>query len=84
MTRYTVTWHPEAEAELVELWLSAPDRAAITAAVQVIDAALGHDAAAKGNRVVEGLRVFHAPPLRVLFVAREADRVVEVEVVRRI
>lgn len=72
MTRFAVTWHPDAEAELVEVWLSAPDRAAITAAVQAIDAALADNAAAKGSRVAEGLRVFHAPPLRVLFVAREA------------
>jgi hypothetical protein len=84
MTRYTVTWHPEAENELTTLWLSAEDRSEITAAVQAIDLALVSDAATKGVEIAEGLRAFLAPPLRVLFVMRDADRVVEIEFVRRI
>lgn len=84
MTRYTVTWHPEAENELTELWLLATDREDITAAVQAIDVALATDASARGETVAEGLRFLIAPPLRVLFVIREADRVAQVELVRRI
>jgi len=84
MTRYTVTWHPEAENELTTLWLSAEDRSEITAAVQAIDLALVSDAATKGVEIAEGLRAFLAPPLRVLFVMHDADRVVEIEFVRRI
>jgi hypothetical protein len=84
MTRYTVTWHPEAENELTTLWLSAEDRSEITAAVQAIDLALASDAATKGVEIAEGLRAFLAPPLRVLFVMHDADRVVEIEFVRRI
>ena len=84
MTRFTVTWSSEAEDELVELWLNASDRNEISASVQAIDLALGSDAASKGEAVAEGLRAFNAPPLRVLFVARESDRVVNVALVRRI
>lgn len=37
MMRYTVTWHREAEDELMELWLVATDRNEITAAVRASD-----------------------------------------------
>jgi hypothetical protein len=84
MTRFTVTWHREAEDELVELWLGASDRNEIAAVVQAIDLALGNEVASKGEFVAEGLRSYNAPPLRVLFVTRESDRVVQVELVRRI
>lgn len=84
MTRYTVTWHPEAENELTSLWLSADDRNEITEAVQAIDLVLASDAATKGVEIAEGLRAFLAPPLRVIYATRDADRVVEVEFVRRI
>ena len=84
MTRYTVTWHPEAEAELTALWLTAEDRDEITTAVQAIDLALANDADAKGVVIADGLRAFLAPPLRVIFTTHDADRVVEVEFVRRI
>lgn len=84
MTRYTVTWQADAEAELVDIWLSASDRGEVAAAVRAIDEALSIDAGAKGDTVAEGLKSFNAPPLRVLFLVREADRVAEVELVRRI
>lgn len=84
MNRYTVTWQPEAEADLVALWLEAPDRNDVSAAVRSIDAALAMDAEAKGDLVAEGLRAFNAPPLRVLFTVRPADRVVEIELVRQL
>ena len=83
MTRFTVTWHPDAEGELVELWLSASDRNEIASAVQAIDLALSSDASSKGDAVAEGLRSFITPPLRVLFVARDSDRVAQVQLVRR-
>ena len=53
MMRFTVTWHPEAENELTELWLLATDREDITAAVQAIDIALATDASARGETVAE-------------------------------
>jgi len=84
MTRFTVTWHPEAEAELTELWLSGSDRNEIAAAVGAIDVALSVDATSRGQDVAEGLRSLNSPPLRVLFVVRESDRVVQIELVRRL
>lgn len=84
MNRYTVTWRPEAEAELVELWLQAQDRSEVTTAVRTIDAALSIDAEAKGTLVAEGLSGLNEPPLRVLFTVRAADRVVEIQLVRRL
>lgn len=84
MTRYTVTWQREAEGELVELWIAAADRDAIAAAVQAIDVALSSDAESKGDAVAEGLRSFNVQPLRALFVVRQADRVAEIVMVRRI
>lgn len=84
MTRFTVTWHREAEDELAQLWISATDRNEISAAVQAIDLALSNEADSKGENLAEGLRSFNAPPLRVLFAIVEADRVVQVELVRRI
>jgi len=84
MNRYTVTWQPEAETELVELWLEARDRNQLAAAVRAIDTDLAMDAEAKGDLVAEGIRAFNAPPLRVLFTVRPADRVVEIELVRRL
>lgn len=84
MTRFTVTWHREAEDELAELWLYATDLNEISAAVQAIDLALSSEAESKGEIVAEGLRSFNAPPLRVLFAISQADRVVQVELVRRI
>jgi hypothetical protein len=84
MNRYTVTWQPEAESELVELWLEAPDRNELAAAVRAIDRDLAMDAEAKGDPVAEGLLAFNAPPLRVLFTVRPADRVVEIELVRQL
>jgi len=84
MSRYTVTWHPDAESDLAELWMAAPDRREITSAVKAVDAALSTDAEVKGASVAEGLRSFNAPPIRVLFVVRADDRTAEVQLVRRI
>lgn len=84
MNRYTVTWHREAEDELTELWIAAPDRDEIAAAVRAIDAALASDAETRGEPVAEGLRSLNAPPLRVLFTVRQDDRLAVVQVVRRI
>jgi len=78
MTPYTVVWPKGSEADLAAIWLAAPDRQAVTEAAQAIDRALGEDAGIKGFELSEGLRVLYEPPLRVLFVVREKDRIVEV------
>ncbi len=78
MIRYTVVWHREGRDELAEIWTDAQDCNAVTAAADLIDQQLADDAAKKGTELSEGLRALFVPPLRVLFVVREDDRVVEV------
>lgn len=55
MNRYTVVWVQSAEDELVEAWLAAEDRNAVTSATHVIDQELGTDASSKGEEISEGL-----------------------------
>ena len=78
MTRYTVVWITSVQDELADLWLNAPDRRAVTAAVQAIDQELRDNATVKGSELSEGLRSFFAPPLKVIFTVREDDRIAEV------
>jgi hypothetical protein len=82
MTRYIVTWIESAQEELAQIWIDAPDRQAVTAATHAIDKELVEDAATKGSELREGLRELTVPPLRVLFLVREEDRLVEVSKVR--
>jgi hypothetical protein len=84
MTRCTVVWVESAQRELAELWMTGPDRAAITVAANAIDQELAIDPAIKGIELREGLRALFAPPLRILFSVRGEDRVVEVLRVRRL
>ena len=84
MTRYTVTWHQDAEQDLASLWISATDRDDITQAVQAIDLALSSASGSVGDQIAEGLYGLNAPPLRVLYVIRETDRIIEFVMVRRI
>jgi plasmid stabilization system protein ParE len=100
MTRYTVTWHAEAEQELAAIWLSTPDRDGVTAAVRMIDVTLATHPETNtsgnqhirtpthpdttGHAVAEGLRCLIIPPLRVLFVSHSHDCVAEVVFVREI
>ena len=83
MIRFTVVWVRDAQDELADAWLSAPDRNAISDAANLIDSELAVDAAAKGIELSEGIRALFAPPLRVLFTVNGEDRIVEVLRVRR-
>jgi hypothetical protein len=47
--RFTVTWHPAAEAELAKIWLRESDRASITQATSFVDRALATQALAQGE-----------------------------------
>lgn len=74
MTRYTIVWLRDAIDELGEIWLTARDRIAITAASAEIDRELANDAQTKGKLLSEGLRTLDAPPLRAVFSVSDADR----------
>jgi hypothetical protein len=84
MTRYTVVWDSAAQDELAEIWMSAANHLAVTAAAHFIDSELSQDALSKGMEITEGLRALLAPPLRVLFTVNEGDRIVEVVLIRRL
>jgi hypothetical protein len=78
MPRYTVLWHTDATNDLAELWAEAIDRRSLTIAAAAVDRELNSDPISKGYELSEGLRVFVEPPLQILFIVREDDRVVEV------
>jgi hypothetical protein len=78
MIRYTVVWIRDAENELADLWIRAPDRNSVAAAARDIDTELAQNAAFKGVEIAEGLRAFTSAPLRVLFTVDDGDRIVKV------
>jgi hypothetical protein len=84
MTRYTVNWMLGAQNHLAQLWIEAPDRDVVTAAANRIDRELAEDPDIKGRPLREGLRSFDVSPLRVLYLVKEMDRIVDVVSVRRI
>jgi hypothetical protein len=83
MTRFTVVWHQKAQDELATLWIEAADRAAVASAAGAIDRCLTSDADGKGTPIIDVIRQFTVPPLRVLFAVSEPDRMVRVLLVER-
>lgn len=73
---YTVEWLREAEDELTTIWLNTKDRAAVTAAANVIDARLRTDPDDLGESRPEGRRILFCKPLGVLFRVRKDQRLV--------
>ena len=84
MSRFTVVWMPDAEDELIKIWLSAADPASVSKASNRIDAELASNPLGTGDSVSEGIFRLKRPPLAVLFTIRESDCVVEIESVRHL
>lgn len=85
MKAYTVVWLQDAADQLIEIWLAASDRNEITAAVEALDQLLADDPIDWMSREVsEGLRAITVLPLRVIYVVRTPDRIVDVASVRYI
>lgn len=78
MTKFTVTWRAGAQAELARIWLAAHDRQQISAAANRIDVILGRDPSHQGDFVSDISRQLIVHPLRVLFVVRPDDCLVEI------
>ena len=78
MTRHTVVWHKDAVDELAEIWINAPNRAAVATAANAMDSNLADEPSTKGDELSEGLRVLIARPLQVLFAVNVDDRVAEI------
>jgi hypothetical protein len=79
MKNYTIVWEDSALNDVARLLLEAPDRPAITAAVQRVESYLARNPLDQGTEIAEGLRVVITLPLRVIFSVRPDDRIVEVE-----
>ena len=82
MTRFTVSWRPEVQADLAEIWLVAADRREIAQAADRIDELLAKDPAHQGTELHEGLRAIAVDPLVAYFTVSEEDRLVTVWAVR--
>lgn len=76
--KFTVLWRPVAEARLADLWLKSPNRAAIAAAADAIDALLQSDPLEQGESRDGTERIIFKSPLAVLYDVREEDRIVYV------
>jgi hypothetical protein len=57
---WTVNWLPDAEQELADSWLNAPDRDAVTHAAQTIDELLQRDPLKAGEFRPDGRRIVFA------------------------
>lgn len=78
MTRFTVTWHPDEENRLAEIWMQAGDRSAVAAAADRVDRELNPDGDQKGTPLVDDVRLLVVSPLAVIYQVLEEDRQLKV------
>lgn len=78
MNQYTVIQPPWVDDQLADLWLSASDRDAVTAAADRIDRELRNDAETKGEQVSSNLRRLAIGPLWAYYTVHPDDCVVKV------
>lgn len=76
--KYTVLWTPAAEQSLAQLWVDAPDRAAVAAAANRLDTALAGQADSLGESRNAHVRIAFDPLLGIEFEVLDADRMVYV------
>jgi hypothetical protein len=84
MTKYTVVWLESALDDLALFWIKTVHRQAITDSADLADDYLATDADIKGEALSEGLRAVTVGLLRLYFVVRPEDRIVEIAYVKRI
>jgi hypothetical protein len=75
--RFTVTWHPTAEAELVDVWLRATDRESVAEAANKIDQSLAVEPLNQGEDFY-GDRILVVLPLAVTYTVSQPDMSVQV------
>ena len=73
---YEVRWKRSALNRATELWLDAPDRTEVTAAVAEIDRLLARNPQEAGESRSDLVRVLFVPPLGVFFDIDEPTRAV--------
>jgi hypothetical protein len=84
MTRYTVVWLESALDDLARFWMKTVHQQELADAADLADEYLETDADRKGEALAESLRAVTVGMLRLYFIVREQDRVVEVAYVKRI
>lgn len=82
MNRYTVVHSIWVDEELAELWLTATNRASVTAASNAIDRELREGAESKGELIRGDLRKLALGPLWVYYTVHPDDRLVKLWSVR--
>ena len=75
---YSVIWRPDAIDSLAPIWMSSPDRSAITDASEEIDRMLSQDPSDAGESRPDGQRVGFALPLGIRFEIVPEDRLVNI------
>ena len=80
--RFEVHWEDDDLAVLASLWLSAPDKMAVTRAQAAIDRLLAVDPIKNRTPLSEGIYAIEVHPLRVLYEINLADRSVDVVAVK--
>jgi hypothetical protein len=75
--RFTVTWHPSAEAELADIWMRTVDRNEVTRAANEIDELLSSAPIRHGEEFC-GDRILVVLPLAVTFTINEPDCKVQI------
>ena len=84
MTKYTVVWLESALDDLARFWIKTVHRQAITDSADLADDYLITNADVKGEALSEGLRAVTVGLLRLFFVVRPGDRIVEIAYVKRL
>jgi hypothetical protein len=72
--KWTVLWNSDAADDLTNMWVNSPDKSALTAAANRIDAQLAKDPLNTGESRDADDRVHHEAPLGVLFTVDAKDR----------
>jgi plasmid stabilization system protein ParE len=80
---YVVEWTPSALQDLAEIWNTAADRSAVTAAANAIDAALARDALTQGESREGNVRILFIAPLAIFFTVDASSHLVRVHAVWR-
>ena len=75
--RFTVTWHPAAEAELADIWLRSNDRVSVTQAADGVDQVLATNPLEQGEDFY-GDRILVGLPLAVTYTVTQPDLKVKI------
>ena len=81
---FTVVYRPSATQQIAQLWNDAPDRAAVTAAANALDADLRKDPFARSESRGGNRRIKVEFPLAVYYDVSHADCLVTVHAVWRV